>query len=170
MGNGLIIYVPKFAFWVVQRKKEILYTVIERYIGFFCVEYHMFISACTSVRQYDNADINEIALIVYNATLNPNQRKSAEMIVGPKLHDQWYKLNEYCIDLKKYFKVAKSARKDVTTTLDDVFGYDLPIVLDFSSSIESETESISSMQCTENCDVPETTVSADNIIYDVDWL
>lgn len=35
-GNGLNIYIPKFAFGVVQRKKKILYTVIERYMGFFC--------------------------------------------------------------------------------------------------------------------------------------
>ena len=132
--------------------------------------YHLFISTCKSVRQYDNADINEVALIVYNATLNPDQRKSAEMIVGSKLRDQWYKLNEYCIDLKKYFKVAKSARKDVITTLDTIFGHDLPIVLDFSSSVESETESITPVQGTELCDISETSIPADNTIYDADWL
>ena len=132
--------------------------------------YHLFISACKSVRQYDNADINEVALIVYNATLNQDQRAAAEMIVGSKLHNQWYKLNEYCMDLKKYFKVAKSARKDVITTLDDVFGHDLPIMLDFSSSIESETESISPMQGTEPCDVSETSIPDNNTIYDADWL
>ena len=45
---------------------------------------------------YDTININEMALVVYNATLNPDQRKEAEMMFGSQLKEKWYKLNEYC--------------------------------------------------------------------------
>ena len=114
---------------------------------------------------YDTIDINEMALVVYNATLNPDQRKAAERMFGSQLKEKWYKLNEYCMDLKKYFRVAKSTRRDVVTTLDQIYGSDLPIELDFA---DSETQSISPIEETEPCE--ETSITQDDGIYDSDWL
>ncbi|KNB44810.1 activating signal cointegrator 1 complex subunit 3 [Blastocystis sp. subtype 4] len=114
---------------------------------------------------YDTININEMALVVYNATLNPDQRKEAEMMFGSQLKEKWYKLNEYCMDLKKYFRVAKSTRRDVVTTLDQIYGSDLPIELDFA---DSETQSISPIEETEPCE--ETPITQDDGIYDSDWL
>ena len=114
---------------------------------------------------YDTVDINEIALVVYNATLNPDQRKAAELMCGSQLKEKWYKLNEYCMALKKYFRVARSSRRDVVTTLDKIYGSDLPIELDFA---DSETQSISPTEETEPCE--EAAAAQDNGIYDSDWL
>ena len=117
-------------------------------------------------------DVNEVALVVYNAMVNKEQRRSAEKMISPKLRDLWYKLNDYCIDLKKYFRVVQSSRRDVITLLDNVYGHDLPIALDFapSSSLESETGSIQPIQGTETCESSEVVHNEDNTIYDRDWL
>ena len=134
--------------------------------------YHLFISACQSVRTSAVVDVNEVALVVYNAMVNKEQRRSAEKMISPKLRDLWYKLNDYCIDLKKYFRVVQSSRRDVITLLDNVYGHDLPITLDFapSSSLESETDSIQPIQGTETCESSEVVHNEDNTIYDRDWL
>ena len=58
-------------------------------------------------------DINEMAYAVYNATINPKQRKDVEKSYGKALSQQWHKLNELCMDLKKYYKMKKSSRKEI---------------------------------------------------------
>lgn len=126
-------------------------------------------SNSTRVRPYDTIDINEMALVVYNATVNPEQRKAAEKMFGSQLKEKWYKLNEYCMDLKKYFHVAKSTRRDVITTLDQIYAHDIPIELDFAdTSADSETQSMTPLQATEACE--EASAIHDSGIYDSDWL
>lgn len=121
-------------------------------------------------------DINEMALDVYNATIDSTKRFDCEKKYGTGLRSKWYKLNELCMSLKPYYRVAKSNRKDIVTTLDKIYGSNLPMNVDFfqkvNSSVDDETQTMISsepvsVQATKNC---EEEPSGSSTIYDKDWL
>ena len=118
-------------------------------------------------KAYDLIDINEMAYAVYNATINPKQRKEVEQSYGRGLQQSWNQLNELCLELKKYYRMKKSSRKEILTTLDKFYGYDLPMSLDFldfteGDLVDDEPEPI---QATQSCEV-----TGDDKTYDIDWL
>lgn len=121
-------------------------------------------------KMYDLIDINEMAYAVYNATINPKQRKDVEQTYGKGLQQCWNQLNELCIELKKYYKVQKSNRKEILTTLEKFYGYELPMSLDFLDFTEAdlmqEDEPPTSGPATQSCDTP----SNETTTYDLDWL
>ena len=130
------------------------------------------ISINCRVKMYDMIDINEMAYAVYNATINPKQRKDVEKSYGKALSQQWHKLNELCMDLKKYYKMKKSSRKEILTTLDKFYGYDIPMHLDFLDIVDEDKSTNQKEeetgQATQSCETPQ--VSSNTTTYDMDWL
>ena len=99
-----------------------------------------------SNKPYEAVDINEMALDVYNATIDQSKRRSCEKEYGSGLKSSWYKLNELCMDLKPYFRMKQSNRKGIVTTLGKIYGSNLPMNVDFfqniDASINDETASM----------------------------
>lgn len=121
-------------------------------------------------KKYDTICINDMAYAVYNAAINPALRKEVVDTYGKEIQSSWNQINELCLDLKKYYKMKKSNRREILTTLDSFYGYELPIdlsFLDFTENPISDDEPISgsaTTSCTQ-CDLQQ-----DSTVYDMDWL
>lgn len=117
-----------------------------------------------------------MALDVYNATIDKTKQFDCEKKYGTGLRSEWYKLNELCMGLKPYYRMAKSNRKDIVTTLDKIYGSNLPMNMDFfqkvEGSVDDETQTMASseptpVEATKSC---EAEPSGDSTVYDKDWL
>ena len=110
-----------------------------------------------------------MAYCVFSATANPNERKEVEETYGSGLQTYWYKLNEICMELRKYYKPVGSSRKEIVTTLNHVYASDINLNFDFLS-LPTETETLSMQEsCSPSMECEET-VPADSSDYDMDWL
>lgn len=137
-------------------------------------------------KAYDTLDVNEMALCVYEASLDPKLRPEIEKLYGSGLSKFWNKFHELSLDLRKYYKPLKSTRKEIVTTLDKIYGVDIPMNLNIfqtatattSSSTnnegnkEDEDNSLNvpnpSCEATASCE-PENQGN-DATVYDSDWL
>ena len=133
-------------------------------------------------KPYDALNVNEMAYAVYNAAVKPSLRKDVEKLYGSTLSQAWYKFNELSMELKKYYKPISSTRKEIVTTLDKIYGYDIPMKLNFfetksekgqdesaSKKDYDKEESISpSGPATQSCDAEKS--GSDPTVYDSDWL
>ena len=123
---------------------------------------------------YDVIDINEMAFAVYNATIDKSKRQEVEKSFGKGLKQCWNQLNEMCIELRKYYKVKKSNRKEILTTLDKFFAYELPLSIDFLDFVDSKQDKpreessagtatgTATVSCEEN--------PGNSTVYDIQWL
>ena len=133
-------------------------------------------------KPYDTLNVNEMAYAVYNAAVKPSLRKDVEKLYGSTLSQSWYKFNELGMELKKYYKPISSTRKEIVTTLDKIYGYDIPMKLNFfESGPEREQDETASKKdyekeesinpsgpAIQSCDAEKS--GNDTTVYDSDWL
>ena len=126
-----------------------------------------------------------MALCVYEASLDPKLRPEIEKLYGSGLSKFWNKFHELSLDLRKYYKPLKSTRKEIVTTLDKIYGVDIPMNLNIFQTATATTSSSnnegnkkdedqslnvlnSSCEATASCE-PENQGN-DATVYDSDWL
>ena len=125
-----------------------------------------------------------MALCVYEASLDPKLRPEIEKLYGSGLSKLWNKFHELSLELRKYYKPLKSTRKEIVTTLDKIYGVDIPMNLNIFQTVstpnndgssknkEDESNSMNepnpSCEATASCE-PENQ-EHDTTVYDTDWL
>lgn len=124
-----------------------------------------------------------MALYVFEASLDPKLRPETENLYGSGLSKCWNKFHELSLELRKYYKPLRSIRKDIVTTLDKIYGIDIPINLNIFETIsdansetrekkqdENDLSNTPNLSCEATLSCEAENEGNDTTVFDADWL